>query len=501
MPLDADPAALPRRITPEGGPWPLHDVAATRAAEQAALAGSAPHALMAHAGLAVARLALALAPHAGRIVVWAGPGNNGGDGLVAARHLHAAGKRVDVVLIGDAARRPPDATDALARARAAGVPLHDGPAALPAADLVIDALLGLGAARAPQGAIAEAIATINAQPAPVLAVDLPSGLHAETGALLGAAAVRAGATLSLLTLKPGLFTAEGRDHAGTVWLETLGVAAGAATAGLVGPSTPPPRPHASHKGRYGDVLVIGGAPGMAGAAWLAARAALAAGAGRVYVSLLDPAAAFDGGRPELMLRPALWQAAPATLQAATVVCGCGGGEAVHAALPPLLSRAGRLVLDADALNVIAADAALSPLLRARAARGRPTLLTPHPLEAARLLGCTAGQVQHDRPAAARRLAAETGAAVLLKGSGSVIAAPDGRWWINPTGNAALASPGTGDVLAGWAGGRWAPGPDAAPEAVACAAAWTHGHAADRWAAGGGTGPLLAAELVDAMRAS
>lgn len=498
---DADPAALPRRVTPESGPWPLHDVAASRAAEQAALAASAPHALMSRAGLAVARLALALAPHAGRIVVWAGPGNNGGDGLVAARHLHAAGKRVDVVLVGDTGRRPPDAADALTRARAAGVPLHDGPAALPAADLVIDALLGLGAARAPQGAIAEAIASINAQPAPVLAVDLPSGLHAETGALLGAAAVRARATLSLLTLKPGLFTAEGRDHAGTVWLHTLGVAAGAATAGLVGPSAPPPRPHASHKGRYGDVLVIGGAPGMAGAAWLAARAALAAGAGRVYASLLDPTAAFDSGRPELMLRPALWQAAPATLQAATVVCGCGGGQAVRAALPPLLSRAGRLVLDADALNAIAADAALPPLLRERAARGLPTLLTPHPLEAARLLGCTAGQVQHDRPAAARRLAAETGAAVLLKGSGSVIAAPDGRWWINPTGNAALASPGTGDVLAGWAGGRWAPGPDAAPEAVACAAAWTHGHAADRWAAGGGTGPLLAAELVDAMRAS
>jgi hydroxyethylthiazole kinase-like uncharacterized protein yjeF len=501
MPPDAEPAARPRRIRPEDGPWPLHDNAASRAAEQAALAASAPHALMARAGLAVARLALALAPHAGRIVVWAGPGNNGGDGLVAARHLHAAGKRVDVVLIGDAARRPPDAADALARASAAGVRLHDGPPALPTADLVIDALLGLGAARAPRGAIAEAIATINAQPAPVLAVDLPSGLHAETGALLGAAAVRASATLSLLTLKPGLFTAEGRDHAGAVWLQTLGVAAGAATAELIGPAAPPARPHASHKGRYGDVLVIGGAPGMAGAAWLAARAALAAGAGRVYASLLDPAAGFDNGRPELMLRPALWQAAPATLQAATVVCGCGGGEAVNAALPPLLSRAGRLLLDADALNAIAADAALPPLLRGRAARGLPTLLTPHPLEAARLLGSSAAQVQRERPAAARRLAAETGAAVLLKGSGSVIATPDGRWWINPTGNAALASPGTGDVLAGWAGGRWAQGPDAAPEAVACAAAWTHGHAADRWAADGGTGPLMAAELVDAMRAS
>lgn len=494
-----DDRALPLAVRPEAGPWPLHGVAASRAAEQAALATNAPFALMARAGLAVARLALALAPHAGRIAVWAGPGNNGGDGLVAARHLHAAGKRVDVLLVGDADRRPPDARQALAQARAAGVALHDGATALSAADLVIDALLGLGAARPPQGAIADAIAAINDQPAPVLAVDLPSGLHADTGALLGPAAVRAAATLSLLTLKPGLFTAEGRDQAGAVWLDTLGVDAGAATARLCGPPPLAPRPHASHKGRFGDLFVVGGGRGMTGAAWLAARAGLAAGAGRVYASLLDPAAAFDATRPELMMRPALWQAAPATLNAATVVCGCGGGEAVRDVLPPLLAHAGRLVLDADALNEIATDPALQPLLHARAARGRPTLLTPHPLEAARLLGATAAEVQCDRPAAASRLAGATGAAVLLKGSGSIVAAADGRWWINPTGNAALASPGTGDVLAGWAGGLWAQQAEAPPEAIACAAAWTHGDAADRWLAAGQAAPLLAGDLVDRMR--
>ncbi|MBX3635062.1 MAG: NAD(P)H-hydrate dehydratase [Rubrivivax sp.] len=495
-----DATALPVAVRPAAGPWPLHDVAASRAAERALLRASAPHALMERAGLAVARLALALAPHARRIVVWAGPGNNGGDGLVAARHLHAAGQRVEVMLVGEADRRPADAANALAQARAAGVRLHEGPPDVAMqADLVIDALLGLGVTRAPQGAIADAIDRIGAQAAPVLAVDLPSGLHADTGSVLGSRAVRASATLSLLTLKPGLFTAEGRDHAGAVWLDALGVAAGGATALLSGPPSPPARPHASHKGRFGDLFVVGGAPGMAGAAWLAARAALAAGAGRVYASLLDPAAPFDFGRPELMMRPALWQAAPATLAGATVVCGCGGGDAVRETLPPLLAHAGRLVLDADALNAIAADAALLPLLRARAARGRPTLLTPHPLEAARLLGCSAAEVQRDRPASARQLAADTRCAVLLKGSGSVIAAADGRWWINPTGNAALASPGSGDVLAGWAGGLWAQQPASAPEDIATAAAWVHGAAADDWAAAHPVQAMPAAELIGAMR--
>lgn len=495
-----DATALPVAVRPAAGPWPLHDVTASRAAERAALGASAPYALMERAGLAVARLALALAPHARCIVVWAGPGNNGGDGLVAARHLHAAGQRVEVRLVGATDRRPADAANALAQARAAGVQLHDGPSDVAVqAGLAIDALLGLGATRAPQGAIADAIDRIDAQTAPVLAVDLPSGLHADTGCVLGSRAVRASATLSLLTLKPGLFTAEGRDHAGAVWLDTLGVAAGDATALLSGPPAAPARPHSSHKGRFGDLFVVGGAPGMAGAAWLAARAALEAGAGRVYASLLDPAAPFDAGRPELMMRPALWQAAPAALCAATVVCGCGGGDAVRETLPPLLAHAGRLVLDADALNAIASDTALSPLLRARAARGRPTLLTPHPLEAARLLGCSAAEVQRDRPAAARRLAADTGCAVLLKGSGSVIAASRGRWWINPTGNAALASPGSGDVLAGWAGGLWAQQPASAPEDIATAAAWIHGAAADHWAAVHPAQALPAAELVGAMR--
>lgn len=476
--------------------WPLHDAAASRAAEAAALAATPPHALMRRAGLGVARLALALAPHVRSVAVLAGPGNNGGDGLVAARHLHAAGKAVRVVLAGDVGRQPADAGDALAAAQAAGVPIAE---ALDEdqAEFIIDALLGLGTRRPPEGRIAAAIAWAASRGAPVLAVDLPSGLHPDTGQQLGDACIRADATLALLTLKPGLFTGHGRDHAGQVWFDDLGVTTGGETARLAAAPARAERRHAQHKGSFGDVAVVGGAPGMAGAAWLAARAALAAGAGRVYCSLLDTEAPLlDPARPELMGRPAWWRSPPATLAAATVVAGCGGGQAVREAMPALLAHAGRLVLDADALNVLAADLSLQRLLTRRA---QPTVLTPHPLEAARLLGTTAAAVQADRLAGAQRLAERLGCVVVLKGSGSVIAAPGALPALNPTGNALLATAGTGDVLAGWLGGLWAAGGEAFATAVA--AVWQHGHAADLALAAGAGRPLRAADLVDALHAA
>jgi hydroxyethylthiazole kinase-like uncharacterized protein yjeF len=373
------------------------------------------------------------------------------------------------------------------------------PGAVPPAGLHIDALLGLGASRAPQGELSAAIRAIHDAGGPVLAVDLPSGLQADNGTLLGAEAVKASATLCLLTLKPGCFTGLGRDHAGEVWLDTLGAPPAHPTAWLAGAPGHGHRLHASHKGSHGDVAVIGGAPGMTGAAWLAARAALAAGAGRVYCSLLDEdAPTLDPMRPELMGRRAWWRTAPAALADVTVVCGCGGGDAVHAVLPPLLSHVHRLVLDADALNAVAADTSLQTLLHARAARGLGTLLTPHPLEAARLLGVTARDIQQDRLAWAQRLAEQTGAAVLLKGSGSVTAEPGRLPVINPTGNGALATAGTGDVLGGWCAARWASSPDARPGQVAAAAAWQHGHAADAWPGLARGAPLRAADLIEAM---
>ncbi len=506
-PTGPAPVPGPQSVLPSQRTWPLHHGAASRAIEQQALAATAPHALMACAGLAVARLAVALAPGANRVWIACGPGNNGGDGLVAALHLQALGWRVVVSLLGDGDKRPADATHALQQVQQAGVRINTG---LPdmgieaAPGLAIDALLGLGSRRAPAGAVAEAVRRLNAGSAPVLAVDLPTGLCGDTGVLLGNEAVRATHTLALLTLKPGLFTAQGRDHAGRIWLDDLGVATppGRATAWLGGPealaSTLPGRLHAQHKGSFGDVLVLGGAPGMGGAALLAARAALTAGAGRTYLARLDGDTAPDLGRPELMPRTLDQALQPTLLQHATVVCGCGGGQAITTHLPTVLQHAARLVLDADGLNAVAADASLRSALQARAARGQPTVLTPHPLEAARLLGCSTAAVQADRLAQAQDLADALQSVVVLKGSGSIIAGPGRVPRINATGSARLGSGGSGDVLAGWLGGLWSQSADGDAFAASSAAVWLHGRAAEQ---GDHRLPLRAADLIDAMAAS
>lgn len=483
--------------------WPLHDSAATRALEAAAQSTRAPHLLMQRAGQAVARLALAVAPHARTVWIASGPGNNGGDGLEAAMHLQQWGKSPVVTWLGSEATTPPDALASLARARAAGVAFANAaPAGMTAQDLGIDALLGLGSTRPPTGRLLALLQALHAGPATVLAIDLPTGLDADSGAYAMPLVARqidstrgsdrfevkndapARYTLSLLTLKPGLFTASGRDAAGEVWFDDLGVeatafASSAPTARLNGPPPPTQRHHAAHKGSFGDVAVIGGAPGMAGAALLAARAALHAGAGRVYAGLLDPSApSADPAQPELMLR----DASALDLSATAVVCGCGGGDAVRAALPAVLSTARHLVLDADALNAIAADPQLQQQLLARGRRWPDsTVLTPHPLEAARLLGRSTVAIQADRLGAAMQLARDLHAVVVLKGSGSVVAAPGQVPVINPTGNARLATAGTGDVLAGLIGARLAQGAGAFD--AACAGVYLHGRAADDWPAG------------------
>lgn len=490
---------------------PLHGTQATRAMEQVATAALPPHSLMALAGLSVARLARALAPHARCVWVACGPGNNGGDGLVAAMHLHRQAKatgsawQVVVTLCGELDRLPFDAANALRQAQAAGVSIaRDPPENF---DLAIDALLGIGPLRPPEGRLADHWHRLQASTAPVLCVDVPSGLDADTGVHV-AGSVRSPPigprhTLSLLTLKPGLFTGDGRDQAGQVWLDDLGI-------------TPPPdtpmraqlngmavdcgwgskRVHAAHKGSQGDVCVIGGqdlsvnGAGMTGAAILAARAALHGGAGRVYVGLLTGASttgaiAWDPVAPELMFRDLSSLVQGDLLSQACVVCGCGGGSAIAAVLPQVLARARTLVLDADALNAIATDASLQTLLRQRSEHGGRTVITPHPLEAARLLGCSTTEVMADRLAVAQRLTERWGALCVLKGSGSVVCAPGLTPRINPTGNAALATAGTGDVLAGMIGAALA-APAMEPDHVmqqVCAAVFQHGQLADRWGQG------------------
>ena len=502
-----------------GQPTALFGTAATQRIEQTCAGALPPHTLMQRAGLAVARLARALAPHARTVWIACGPGNNGGDGLEAALHLQRQGLQVVVSWLGSPERAPVDARLSWQRACAAGVYWSDhAPAGMTAADLCIDALLGLGLlfgqnrpAPDPGSPLLTLLQQLRSNPAPVLAVDLPTGLQAATGQYLpgfapGACADlphaymhKASHTLSLLTLKPGLFTGAGRDAVGSVWFDNLGCSPGneAPTAWLADPAPAVIRPHSSHKGSYGDVAVIGGeglqarGMGMAGAALLAARAALHSGAGRVLVALLDHGALeLDAQQPELMLR----RFDALALEQLSVVCGCGGGQAVYPLLEPVLERAAQLVLDADALNAIAGNAPLQQALQARSQRGQTTVLTPHPLEAARLLGHTdASAVQADRLCGADALAKRFGCVVVLKGSGSVVAAPGQVPSINPTGNALLATAGTGDVLAGMVGAHLAAG--ASAEQAACAAVFAHGRAADLWRE---TRPLTASALVQRL---
>jgi ADP-dependent NAD(P)H-hydrate dehydratase / NAD(P)H-hydrate epimerase len=502
--------------------YPLYSVAATSRIEQTAAAQFAPHTLMQRAGLAVARLACALAPHAQTIWIACGPGNNGGDGLEAAMHLMLWGRNPVVTWLGDEARCPPDALLSLHRARQAGITFSAEPP--DAYDLAIDALLGIGQSKPVVGVMADWLRQMRQTAPTILCVDVPSGLNADTGddiafsnAINKIAAQSINKpnkakntsifTLSLLTLKPGLFTAHGKDAAGGVWFDDLSVSAEINALGVVAEiansenptawllgadrARMPTRSHASHKGSFGDVAVIGGAAGMTGAALLAARAALHAGAGRVFVALLDAGdsshtMAVDPMQPELMFR----HLEALNLREQTVVCGCGGGNAVRKVLPQVLSQAPRLVLDADALNALSVDTSLQTLLMARSKRDFSTILTPHPLEAARLLGVSTAQVQVNRLLSAQQLADRFGCITILKGAGSVIAAPHDVPFINSSGNAKLATAGTGDVLAGIVGALLAT--TTHPFFAACTATYLHGKAADDWPSGK---TLVASELV------
>ena len=332
----------------------------------------------------------------------------------------------------------------------------------------------------------DTIGFINARPAPVLAVNAPSGLCTDTGTA-NHPCVRADWTLALGALSVGLFTADGRAMSGEIWFNDLDLdfpqnTIARPVARLNAPPRLPPRPHNTHKGSFGDVAIIGGAAGMAGAALLAGIAALHGGAGRVFVGLLDVenAALLLAAQPELMLRS---PQAVLAHHATTIVAGCGGGISVRSQLPEILARAKKLVLDADALNAIAQDAALQEQLCARLPQ--TTVLTPHPLEAARLLGVNVKNVQSNRLHAAQTLANRLACVVVLKGSGTVIAVPNAENIlentlprVNPTGNARLAAAGTGDVLAGLLGAYLAAGLDA--HSAACAAVFRHGAVADDW---------------------
>lgn len=436
-----------------------------------AAAGDAP--LMERAGAAAAEIAARMASDTGKdVLILAGPGNNGGDARIVAERLKERFFRVTVATGRD---EIPD--------KAWG--------------LVVDGLFGIGLAREVQGEYGALIEFVNRQHCPVLALDIPSGLHADSGRVLGHA-VRATRTVTFIGLKPGLLTLDGPDHCGEIDVATLDLQLPEASAWVAETalfkSRMKRRPRNFHKGMAGSLAILGGAAGMTGAALLAGRAALKLGAGRVYVGLLDESVTLDAHALELMLRhpdDALGQ----DLDAIVAGPGLGDGERAQTLLGAALASDLPCVLDADALNLISES---EDLRHACARRTADTLLTPHPAEAARLLALRTADVQADRVKAAKILASNLNAHVVLKGAGSILVARDGHWFINTSGNPGMASAGMGDVLAGMLGALLAQ--RYSGESALVLGTHLHGAAADALLEDG-IGPvgLTASEVIDAAR--
>ena len=482
---------------------PLYTAAQVRELDRIAIEarGIPGYQLMCRAGQALAELVARAWPEAQQVCVLCGPGNNGGDGYVLARLLREAGRSVQVLALSDPERLQGDALRAAQDYRAAGgdILLFSGALPVPA-DLFVDALLGTGLDRAVEGDYRLVIDLLNDHPAPVLAADIPSGLHADSGRILGVA-VQAQCTLSFIGRKRGLYTGAGVRCAGRIGFDDLQVPAdiyAGQVAGvqlMVRPVLDPvsqPRRADAHKGDFGHVLVVGGEQGMAGAARLAAEAAARCGAGLVSVATRAVhAASLNAGRPELMVhaveRPADLQ--PLLLRASIVVVGpgLGQGDWSRQLLEKVLDSGLPLVVDADALNLLARD----PCTRDN------WILTPHPGEAARLLGRSTAEVGADRFAAAGELAVRYQGVAVLKGAGSLIATPDEALRLCDRGNPGMASGGMGDVLSGVLGALLAQG--MAPFEAASAGVFLHAQAADLAAAAQGERGLLASDLLPYLR--
>lgn len=453
--------------------------------------------LMQRAGEAAFDLLLAAWPQARRVLVVCGAGNNGGDGYVLARLAREAGLEVAVAALADPARLRGDAARACGDFVAGGGTLRPFSDALAVdTDVIVDALLGTGLDREVGGVFAECIGAVNAAGRPVLALDIPSGLDADTGRVLGAA-VRADRSITFVGLKTGLFLGAAPDLVGELSFASLGVEA---------PSPPPRllrldpeflrtalprRPRLAHKGAFGRVLVVGGGLGMPGAARLAGEAGLRAGAGLVTVATRpEHVAAIVAGRPELIVHGVADPAECAELAAAAdvVAVGPGLGRCAWAreAFAAALDAGRRLVVDADALNLLA-----------EAPRRRDDwVLTPHPGEAARLLGLSVAEVQADRLGAVTALAARFGGVAVLKGAGTLVRRGMDVPWVCDRGNPGMASAGMGDVLTGVIAGLWAQLGEA--ETAAAAGVLAHAMAGDVAAAGGERG-LLAGDVIGALR--
>lgn len=458
--------------------------------------------LMQRAGAAAFALLRARWPRARRVAVFCGPGNNGGDGYVVARLARQAG--LDAVIVRPAVLRAPqgDAGTAFEDARAAGVSVRTLADLDPAEiDVAVDALLGIGLSGEVTGVMREAIAKLLSLSVPVLAVDIPSGLHADSGRVLGIAAP-AQATITFIGVKQGLVTGDGPAYCGSLHFDDLGAPAElyaleAAAARRLDAHLPAtvlaPRARTAHKGDFGHVLVLGGDFGMPGAVRLSASAAAHSGAGLTSVATRpEHTPVVVGGQPELMCHGVVTPARelpPLLARASVVAVGPGLGRRVwgRGVFAAALEAGKPLVVDADGLNLLADD----PV-----ARGN-WVLTPHPGEAARLLGCTVADVQVDRFAAVQSLAERYDACVVLKGAGSLIAGGDAPVGVCTAGNPGMASGGMGDLLTGIVAALIAQGlslPLAARVGVC-----VHAAAADRAAAVHGERGLLASDLLPHVR--
>ena len=421
--------------------------------------GIAGYDLMQRAAGAAWRVLCARWPRAQRLGVLCGGGNNGGDGYLLACMALAAG--LPTVVLALAEPSTADARRARDAWRDAGGEFVSPEHGLPAADVYVDAIFGTGLARPVEGAAAEAIRHLNATGRPILALDMPSGIDADTGAALGVA-VRADATVNFIVRKRGLSTGAAVDHCGTLVLDRLGLPEAAFAdapfdARLLDARRMatwlPPRARGAHKGSFGHVLAIGGDAGMGGAIRLCAEAALRVGAGLVSAATRpENVAAINAARPEVMAHAANDTTALTALFARANVLALGPGlgqtswgkSLWRAALDPHKPT----VVDADALNLLATAAATLP---------PGSVITPHPGEASRLLGWDAEQIARDRFAAARELATRFRCVVVLKGAGTLVAHENGDVAVCPWGNPGMASGGMGDVLTGVIAGLMAQG--------------------------------------------
>jgi NAD(P)H-hydrate epimerase len=461
--------------------------------------------LMERAGAAVAGAILRRYAGAQRVSVWCGGGNNGGDGLVVARLLHAAGRQVGVVLLAEESRLSGDPAETLRRAREVDVRFResDGPA-----DVVVDALFGTGFAVAPRREAAGAIETINGAGAPVVAVDVPSGVDASTGEVAGSA-VEADVTITFHGRKVGLAIAPGRFHAGEVEVVDIGLAHDRTLHHRVGPAVlglVPRRGQQDNKYSAGSVLVVGGSTGYTGAACLAAEAALRAGAGIVFACVPGSLnQVFEHRLLEVVTRPCAddGQGRLAPEAAAAVAELAARADAV--ALGPGLGRSDgtrelvRLLLERLELPIVAdADAlfALVGHLEWVFARDAPTVLTPHAGELGRLLGRESARVNRRRLDAVQVAADEAGAVVLLKGADTLVAAPGHGVLVSDLGNPGLATAGSGDVLTGVLAAFLAKGME--PQLAAAAAAGAQGIAATLAAERHGVAGMIASDVIESL---